>query len=383
MEETIPTRVMKREFITPISLRDLFEKDDEGIYIRFNNTIRYDEDNLEGSKLEYRIPDHQRTPQWDKVKKRELIDTVFMGLTMSGIILSEYYIDRNRKYNIEDGQTRLSILQQFHNGDFQYKGKYFNDLKESEKNRFLSYLIPREVLIKCEGVSYEEHESYIHETFERLQNGKSLSDADKLWNRKDKSIVEFAFSLIQNYNNDDNYFSTKKFGTKKRGILPEFVAIICGILFMDDFGEKEYLTAYRFQHKFVTMKTLTDEQKQKVHEFFNYYLDIINQVYTIKPVLDKEKKLNFHKCNKFWGTILMDYMDDSTTLEYKKNMWSNIINITRASDDFMNTVWNGLKKGDKQNTTKTGIEVRLKRMKDFYNNKNTISNEHGIKYIDV
>ena len=151
---------------------------------------------------------------------------------------------------------------------------------------------------------------------------------------------------------------------------------------MDDFGEKEYLTAYRFQHKFVTMKTLTDEQKQKVHEFFNYYLDIINQAYTIKPVLDKEKKLNFHKCNKFWGTILMDYMDDSTTLEYKKNMWSNIINITRASDDFMNTIWNGLKKGDKQNTTKTGIEVRLKRMKDFYNNKNTISNEHGIKYID-
>ena len=45
--------------------------------------------------------------------------------------------------------------------------------------------------------------------------------------------------------------------------------------------------------------------------------------------------------------------------------------------------WNGLKKGDKQNTTKTGIQVRLKRMKDFYNNKNTISNEHGIKYIDV
>tara|TARA_B100000745_G_scaffold284696_1_gene219507 strand:- start:344 stop:1495 length:1152 start_codon:yes stop_codon:yes gene_type:complete len=383
MEETIPTRIMKREFITPISLRDLFEKDDEGEYIRFNNTIRYDEDNLYGSELEYRIPDHQRTPKWDKIRMRELIDTVFMGLTMSGIILSEYYTDRNRKYNIEDGQTRLSILQQFHNGDFQYKGKYFNDLKENEKNRFLSYLIPREVLIKCENISYEEHESYIHETFERLQSGKSLSDADKLWNRKDKSIVEFAFSLIQNYNNDDNYFNTKKFSTKKRGILPEFVAIICSILFIDDFGEKEYLTAYRFQHKFVTKKILTDEQKEKVYEFCNYYLDIINLAYTIKPVIDKEKKFNFHKCNKFWGTILIDYIDDSTTLEYKKNMWSNIINITRVSDDFMNTVWNGLKKGDKQNTTKIGIQVRLKRMKDFYNNKNTISNEHGIKYIDI
>ena len=43
----------------------------------------------------------------------------------------------------------------------------FDDLKDKDKNRFLSYLIPREVLIKCDNITDEEHESYIHETFER------------------------------------------------------------------------------------------------------------------------------------------------------------------------------------------------------------------------
>jgi len=306
-----------------------------------------------------------------------------MGLTMSGIILSECNINGNRKYDIEDGQTRLSVLQQFHDGNFQYKGKNFNDLKDKDKDRFLNYVIPREVLIKCENITVEEHESYIHETFERLQNGKSLSDADKIWNRKEKNIVEFAIYLIYKYKNDENYLNTKTFSTKKRGILPEFVAIICGVCFMDRFGDKEYLTAYRFQHKFVNNETLTNLQKEKVLEFCDYYLDIIGHAYTIKPIVDKEKKLNFYKCNKFWGTILMDWFNTDTTLEQKKNKWSNIINITRVSDEFMNTIWNGLKKGDRQNTTKTGIHIRLERMNNFYNNKNTIAREHAIKFVDV
>ena len=380
----IPTRVMRREFLTPISLRDLFEKDDEEKnYTKFNNCERYNEDNPHGSNLEYRIPDHQRTPQWDNNKKLDLIDTVFMGLTMSGIILSECYINGIRKYNIEDGQTRLSILQQFHSGNFQYKGIYFDDLKDKDKNRFLSYLIPREVLIKCENITEEEHESYIHETFERLQNGKSLSDADKLWNRKEKPIVDFAIYLISKYKNDENYLNTKTFSTKNRGILPEVVAIICGVCFMDKFNDKEYLTAYRFQHKFVNNETLTTIQKEKVIDFCDYYLNIISHTYTIKPIIDKEKKINFYKCNKFWGTILMDWFNTDTTLEQKKNMWCNIINITRVSDEFMNTIWNGLKKGDRQNTTKTGISIRLERMYNFYNDKDTISREHGIKFVDV
>ena len=79
----------------------------------------------------------------------------------------------------------------------------------------------------------------------------------------------------------------------------------------------------------------------------------------------------------------MDWFNTDTTLEQKKNMWCNIINITRVSDEFMNTIWNGLKKGDRQNTTKTGISIRLERMYNFYNDKATISREHGIKFVDV
>ena len=58
------TKCMDREFQT-ITLRELFEKDDDNNYINFNYTNRNEEDRY---TLKYRIPEHQRFPQWQKEK---------------------------------------------------------------------------------------------------------------------------------------------------------------------------------------------------------------------------------------------------------------------------------------------------------------------------
>ena len=60
------TKCMDREFQT-ITLRELFEKDDDNNYINFNYTNRNEEDRY---TLKYRIPEHQRFPQWQKKKRR-------------------------------------------------------------------------------------------------------------------------------------------------------------------------------------------------------------------------------------------------------------------------------------------------------------------------
>ena len=127
---------------------------------------------------------------------------------------------------------------------------------------------------------------------------------------------------------------------------------------------------------------MTPKQKKSIEAFIDYYLTIIDYAYSIKPRVNKEKKINFYKCNKYWGTILMDYNDTLTTKEEKKKMWADIINIDRVSKEFMNTIWNGLAKGDRQNTTREGITVRLERIKVFYQNKVIIAAEHGIKWRD-
>jgi len=69
-----------------------------------------------------------------------------------------------------------------------------------------------------------------------------------------------------------------------------------------------------------------------------------------------------------------------TTYDEKKEMWVDIINIMKTSYNFMDTIWNGLSKGDQRNCTKSGLTKRLERIREFYNDKATISREHGIKY---
>ena len=112
----IPSKAIEREFIQAISLRELFSKDED------NNFSKFKYDDRSNTQLEYRIPDHQRFPQWTLRKKRKLIDTVFRNYTMSGIILSKK-IDLDQQtiyYDIEDGQTRLSILQEYYDNVFRY-----------------------------------------------------------------------------------------------------------------------------------------------------------------------------------------------------------------------------------------------------------------------
>ena len=63
----IPARVMKREFPESITIRELCEFDDDDKFCRFDYNKRCDGvKNLEGSDLEYRIPEHQRKPEWNK-----------------------------------------------------------------------------------------------------------------------------------------------------------------------------------------------------------------------------------------------------------------------------------------------------------------------------
>lgn len=379
MNTELPTKVIKQEVLTPISLREMFEKDDDGKYIVFDSYERFND------TLEYCIPEHQRMPQWNKDNKEKFIETIFYGYPIGTITLSEYRKeDGNIKYNIEDGQTRLSVLQQYFDNKFSCCGKKFEDLRESQKNIYLSYKIPRIVLRKCDNISDTEHECNIHEIFERLQCGKALSDSDKIWNRIDKSIVQFAIELIEKYNTEENYFNNKNFSSKKRNILSEFTGIICTVLYSEEFMDDQYLTAYRFQCKFIMTKIITDLEKKKVMKFMDIYLELITTAYSCQDdklkSITKPTNLNFQKCNKFWGVILIDYLQNNESLDIEK--WKDIINITRVSSQFTDTIWNGIAKSDIRGATKKGLNARLKRLNDFYQNKDAITSEHGIKWVN-
>jgi hypothetical protein len=375
----IPSQVMKREFPEPITIRELCEIDEDEKFTIFDYTKRYDGvKNFEGSNLEYRIPKHQRKPEWNTTQKTELIDTIFKGFPIGSIILSERIEEDVKYYDIEDGQTRLSNIQGYFMNKYPLMGTYYKDLKNGEKNRFLDYKIPKIVLQKCNGVSDSEHDDNIHETFERLQGGKALADKDKIMNRVDRPIVKFVIDdIISKYMDyGEDILGVKKFNElNNRKVLPDMIGIVCGLCFKDEkCFDKGYFTAHKDNHNIVKDEELDNIQKSLVLDFIDWYYDMIKSCNT-------DIKVNYSKFNKVLGLCVFDYIDKSTSLEYKKDMWIDIINIMKSSY-FMDTIWNGLKKGDQRNCTKSGISKRLKRIQEFYNDKEGVSKEYGIKYKD-
>jgi len=385
----IPSQVMKREFPEPITIRELCEIDDDDKFCRFDYTKRYDGvKNLEGSNLEYRIPNHQRKPEWNKKQKSELIDTIFKGFPIGSIILSERIEEDTKYYDIEDGQTRLSNIQGYFMNRyplFEETNTYFKDLKQSEMNRFLDYKIPKIILQKCNNIDDDEHDDNIHETFERLQGGKSLADKDKIMNRIDKPIVKFVVEeIIPKYHDYDSedYLGVRKFNMlNNRKVLPDINGIICGLCFQNEpCFEKGYLTAFKDNGNILIDKSLDNNQKTLVYDFIDWYYDMIKGCNITRDPDDTDIKINYGKFNKVLGLCVFDYIKDVTTYDEKKEMWVDIINIMKTSYNFMDTIWNGLSKGDQRNCTKSGLTKRLERIREFYNDKATISREHGIKY---
>ncbi len=374
---TIPKTTIRRELLSPISLRELFEKDENDEYVYFDYIKR------KSDTLQYSIPDHQRYPQWNKEKKEMLIDSIFCGYTITGVILSEHIKNGKKMYDIEDGQTRLSILQMYHDNTFEFNGYKFYDLSNADQNRFLNYKISREVLSPVSS-NPNDFQQDIHHIFERLQMGKPLSNADLYWNRKDTHLVKCAISIIEKYKDaDNNYLGIKNFSSEKRSVLPEFCAMITSIINDDNFPDI-YGPAFRFQNKYIN-HPITSEQFKKVINFMNYYTHIINEAESYP--IETPNKQSYNKCTKFWGCILMDWKNTNevNTFKKQKDKWIEIIKISRASPDFIKgaqTLYNGMAKGCKQNTTTEANRSRLQRINDFYTNKQHFTDEYGIKWIN-
>ena len=404
----IPESNIGREYKS-LTLGELFERNKFGEPIRFDS--RYDRTH---GILEYRIPEHQRHPKWSLVKKQKLLDSVFRNYTMSGFVTTEHFdIQQNKKfYDFEDGQTRLSILQDYYNNVFEYNTLYYSDLDDTEKNRFDRYKIYIEVLT---NVNHDD----VQIMFERLQEGKPLADEDKYWNRKTKKLVKYSHKLLTTDNDIINkeYMTTKGYGDKRRRRLGDLCGFISGIIN----GQNYITTCFAMQ----CLGRVGDRQdypnglldfepsydhKIQIKNFFEFYYKLIDNVYHELPLRDtadthpiwsylqnEHSKSGIFKKKeqmKKWyslvssegGMILWDYLEkNDETIDQKIDMWVEIINIGRTFKDFITggkTIYNGLSSANKQNTSSENYRARISRIKEFYKSedRDTYCFEKGINW---
>ena len=390
----VPEKAMGRKSITT-TLGEILELNSEEQPRYFNHSLRAD------SGLRYRIPEHQRYPQWNSDQKQRLLDSIFRDYPMSGVVVSSHYDDNGLYFDFEDGQTRLSILQDFYMNEFTYElengsSAFFKDLSRSSQRRFENYKINIEEL-------YDASKTDISEVFDRLQNGRPLSDKDLYWNRKDQfPYVNYGIDLIKEPYWKSIYMNTEKGVTDKHRVsLPDIITLIYAIInyhyIKSKYTEtsmskrKSFGKCYRSQVNEMKNEVSTDD-KLRIKTFLEHLNKIIDAVYQAVPrsIKPKEKINTWANLAKQTGMILYEWLENEHESDEfhqtNREKWVDIMQIERKSGDFMyrgkKTLWNGLRSAHKQNTDDLAIFVRLNRVNDFYSNPEEISAENGIHYND-
>lgn len=316
----------------------LFEQNEDGNYKRFNFMNRQDSDLL------FRIPEHQRFPSWNKSKKRLLVDSVVNNYPIHSIICSKHYKVINgtvkEYYDIEDGQSRLSILQSYFNGGFTNDiGEYFKDLSPSTQRVLENYEISIEI-ITIEG----DNDDIIHDIFDRLQMGQPLKDCDKFWNWNDQPLVKYALELI-NTRKLDKYMGTSKFSSEKRDRLSDVVGLVSLIIYWN-VSELEYINNSFKSHYKNIKHDIQQSDKDKVQMFLDHYFAIIDECYRIYPKNKHEQTKKFYNICSDLGLVLYDYFENShIDLKDRKEMWTNYFIISRKNTNFTTgskQLWNNV-----------------------------------------
>jgi hypothetical protein len=229
------------------------------------------------TKKTYRVLPHQRFPAWSLPKKQLLVDSVLSNYPIHGFILMRHQDPSGEEfYSVEDGQTRMTALQEFLKGEFACEpgsignGCTFTELPASQQEAFKSYQVTVEIYRNSAKTA-----EVMPEIFARLNSGKPLGDNDKYHSRMEISPVLKFMVTLKNHPElrEDFGVFVGPIGTgKSRKLLGDMVGAILAIStrYDENGGYACLNTSYELNHKHLNM-TITAAQSADVVAFFRAY----------------------------------------------------------------------------------------------------------------
>jgi hypothetical protein len=343
------------------------------------NTDVFDNDAARGvsSGKEYQVDINQRFPRWDKKSWDPLVDSIMHDFPMSTLLMTQSVVlfegESNNVNWIEDGQTRLSILQDFIKGKFTWRDKHYSDFTESERSRFNNYLVRVELIKKKPSVSTDEFNNIKRTIFGRINSGKPLTDSDKFHNCMNEPVLKLLMAIKFQ---PDLYSSMKKLfgdigGGKSRSGLANMVGVVLSLVT----GNNDCITpSYTNNSLYVisdngTAVNITEPIKEKVKTFFRWYITLADEIKELVP-LKKIKPGFFKKISGFLALTLSDYNDGLAN--NRRDMWIHHAIQYHKDENYERRIYKLLDKGTIQNNSAVNFRKRILCILSSYKGSNSV-----------
>jgi hypothetical protein len=323
------------------------------------------------SAKEYQVPINQRFPRWDQKSWGKLVDSIMNDLPMSSLLMTQSMIKINEDQHcvnlIQDGQTRLSLLQAYIKNEYTWNDKFYKDLTEFERSRFNTYNVRVELIKKKSSCSDAEFKNICRTIFERINSGKPLTDNDKFHNCMDEPVLQFIMKELKSH--PELYAPLKKiFGDIGGGKSRTGLANIVGCVIALSTGNIDCITpSYTNNSQYVisdngTSLKITDLNKERVIDFFRWYIGLVNE---FKEKIKINRTPGFLK--KISGVLALTLTDWSDGLAVgRREMWIDLM--VKINEDKMceSRIYKTLEKGVTANNSAVNFRKRIQCISSAY-----------------
>lgn len=319
----------------------------------FDNMV---ERGSEEDNKEYRIPIYNRYPQWPHHKCENLVDSVMKNYPIHTFITSEHIDSNNNSLykHIEDGQTRLSVLQNYIKDKFTWNDKKYSELTPNEKATFNFYEIRIENLSKSSNMSSSEFIRELHIVFDRLNSGKPLTNNDKYHlNRQYAPCLLLIDEVKESYREHFKKYIGDVGEGKARTLLSEMVGMVLPLILNDGSSTECINTSYERNNSFI-YKEIDESGRENVIEFLNFYFKLLDD--SLSSV-GRVKKV-YGKLSGVFGLLIYSWVvDKEKTQREHYTIWKEFI-INNLKKDYVDKLFSELRQGDRRNLSSSSLSIR-------------------------
>ena len=327
-------------------------------------------------------PSFQRNFVWDNTRQSRLIESIFLGLPLPSIYLSQY---DDGTLTIVDGLQRLNTIRKFVKGELRLSNlEYLEECNGKTFSQLPDVLTPLRIRrfsqtqIMCFVIDYRSPNKLKYDLFRRLNTGGKPLNSQEIRNCLSRVPLQKALKDMVN----SEQFKKATDGSVKDTRMDAQESVLRFMYFYDQYNEHKVLGDYSGN-----IDSALDEYVEKINrqtDFQNYissYLQSLSDAYTLfgkyafRKVYPNYESARRNQVNKLLMmticVLLAKYRDQyKKGIEHKIDLTPRLVDLLASNSDLFNAItWS--------TNSKANIKYVFKEIKENLFDNNLIDNEQS------